>query len=189
MLRQRGYWRENGDQISAQEAWDIWAEHAYDILVEVARGYHAVITYGELRDRFQAATGIRTTALLQNWIGNVLNRVIREAHRRGDPPLSALVVRADDGMVGPGYDEVLRITGEPQPADEIAREEHAAQARLACYRHFGAVLPVGGGVPALAPKLRETLKRRRDQAPEPRRPVCPTCFVQLPRNGDCDSCG
>ncbi|MGK5518909.1 hypothetical protein ACSNN9_06075 [Micromonospora sp. URMC 107] len=101
MLRQRGYWRENGDQISAQEAWDVWAEHAYDILVEVARSYHAIITYGELRDRFQAASGIRTSALLQNWIGKVLNRVIHEARRRGDPPLSALAVRARTGRSAP----------------------------------------------------------------------------------------
>ncbi|MGC5019225.1 hypothetical protein [Micromonospora sp. DT47] len=186
MVRQRGYWRENGDQISAQEAWDIWAYHAYDILVEVAGSYHAIITYGELRDRFQASSGIRTSALLQNWIGEVLNRVIREAHRRGDPPLSALVVRLDDGMVGGGYEEVLQVTGGPPVADEIAREKHAAAARLACYRHFGAALPTGGGVPALAPKLRATLKRN---APEPRRPLCPSCFVQLPVIGACASCG
>jgi hypothetical protein len=185
VVQQRGYWRENGDRVSAQEAWDIWADHAYDILVEVARNYHTIITYGELRDRFQASSGIRTSALLQNWIGEVLNRVVHEAHRRGDPPLSALVVRVDDGMVGGGYEEVLRVTGGPSVADEMAREKHAAAARLDCYRHFGAVLPPGGGVPALAPKLRATLKRR---APEPRRPLCPTCSIQLPVSGACGSC-
>ncbi|WP_446214728.1 hypothetical protein [Micromonospora sp. IBSANI012] len=188
MTEQRGYWREDGEPISAREAWDIWARHAYPLLIDVARTYHATITYGELRDRLFAASGIRTSALLQNWIGEVLNRVIREARRRGDPPLSALVVRLEDGMVGGGYEEVLRVTGEAAPENEMAREEHAAVSRLACYRQFGAALPAGGGVPALAPRLQVVVQRRRAQAPQPPRPVCPTCFVQLPMSGPCDSC-
>ncbi|BCJ56793.1 hypothetical protein Jiend_02150 [Micromonospora endophytica] len=188
VTQQRGYWRESGERISAQEAWDVWAEHAYAVLTDVAQTYHSTITYGELRDRLFAASGIRTSALLQNWIGEVLNRVIHESLRRGHPPLSALVVRVDDGMVGGGYDEVLRVTGEPPAEDEMAREKHAAGSRLACYRHFGASLPSDGGVPALAPKLQATVERRRAQAPPPRRPVCPNCFVQLPVSGRCDSC-
>lgn len=102
VTQQRGYWREGGERISAREAWDIWARHAYGILIDVAQTYHSTITYGELRDRLFAASGIRTSALLQNWIGEVLNRVIHESRRRGDPPLSALVVRTEDGMVGGG---------------------------------------------------------------------------------------
>jgi hypothetical protein len=188
VTQQRGYWREGGERISAREAWDIWARHAYGILIDVAQTYHSTITYGELRDRLFAASGIRTSALLQNWIGEVLNRVIHESRRRGDPPLSALVVRTEDGMVGGGYDEVLRVTGEPPAEDEMAREEHAAGSRLACYHHFGASLPPDGGVPALAPKLQAAVNRRRAQTPPPRRPVCPTCFVQLPVSGTCDSC-
>ncbi|MEU2614515.1 hypothetical protein ABZ570_23465 [Micromonospora sp. NPDC007271] len=188
MTQHRGYWREDGERIMAREAWDIWARHAYPLLVDVARTYHATITYGELRDKLFAASGIRTSALLQNWIGAVLNRVIHEARRRDDPPLSALVVRAEDGMVGEGYEEVLRVTREPAPESEMAREEHAAGSRLACYRQFGAALPPDGGVPALAPRLQAVVKRRHAQAPQPRQPVCPTCFVQLPLSGTCDSC-
>ncbi|MEV4721849.1 hypothetical protein AB0J94_32075 [Micromonospora noduli] len=188
MTQQRGYWRESGERIRAQEAWDIWARHAYGVLIELAQTYHSTITYGELRDRLFAASGIRTSALLQNWIGEVLNRVIHESRRRGDPPLSALVVRTEDGMVGGGYDEVLRVAEELPVDDEMAREEHAADSRLACYRHFGASLPPGGGVAALAPKLQAVVQRRRAQAPPPRRPVCPTCFVQLPVSGTCDRC-
>lgn len=188
MTQRRGYWREDGERIKAQEAWEIWARHAYDVLIDVARTYHATITYGELRDKLFAASGIRTSALLQNWIGEVLNRVIHESRRRADPPLSALVVRTDDGMVGEGYEEVLRVTGEPPAKDEMAREEHAAGSRLACYRHFRASLPADGGVPALAPRLQAVVQRRRAQAPQPRRPVCPTCFLQLPVTGKCGSC-
>ncbi|WP_200207446.1 hypothetical protein [Micromonospora coerulea] len=185
-MQRRGYWREGGERITAQEAWDIWARHAYDVLVDVAGTYHATITYGELRDRLFAASGVRTSALLQNWIGEVLNRVIQESRRRADPPLSSLVVRLDDGMVGEGYDEVIRLVGEPAAKDEMAREEHAAGSRLSCYRKFGA-LPPDGGVPALAPRL-QALVRRRSQMSQPRPPICPTCFVQLPLSGICDSC-
>ncbi|MDZ5442203.1 hypothetical protein U2F26_05565 [Micromonospora sp. 4G57] len=185
MAEERGYRRDNGERIAAREAWDIWAVHAYDILIGVAQTYHATITYGELRDRLFAASGIQTSALLQNWIGEVLNRVIHESRRRGEPPLSALVVRLDDGMVGGGYDEVLRVRGEPAAENEMAREEHAAVSRLACYRRFGAPLPPDGGQPALSPRLQAAVRAR---TPQPRRPLCPTCFVQLPVTGACDSC-
>ncbi|WP_433281144.1 hypothetical protein [Micromonospora sp. CA-244673] len=189
MIQQRGYWRESGESVGAEEAWDIWGRHAYDILVGVARRYHAVITYKELGDQVQARSGIRTSALLHNWVGSVLGRVVHEAHRRGDPPLTALVVHTDDGKVGVGYKEVLQVAGEPPVEDEMDRERHAADARLSCYRTFNAAgLPPDGGSPALAPTLEAAVKRRRALAPKPRQPTCPTCGVQLPVSGDCDSC-
>lgn len=115
--------------------------------------------------------------------------MVHEAHRRGDPPLTALVVHTDDGMVGAGYKEVLEVEGLPSIVDEIEREQHAAAARLRCYRHFGAEIPPHGGTPALAPKLEATLeRRRRKQEPSPR-PLCPNCFLQLPATGICDNCG
>ncbi|TWD22944.1 hypothetical protein FB570_105346 [Streptomyces sp. T12] len=173
---------------TAEEAREAWAREAYAVLSDVARGYHAVITYKELAEEIQERTGIRTKALLHNWIGSVLGRVVREAHRRGDPPLTALVVRTDDGMVGDGYKEVLQVAGEPPVEDALERERHAAGARLACYRHFGATLPAGGGVPALSPRHQAAVDRRRRRAEKPAQ-VCATCFVQLPATGVCDACG
>ncbi|MFJ9834755.1 hypothetical protein ACIRU2_25740 [Streptomyces sp. NPDC101169] len=173
---------------TAGEAREAWAAEAYTILVGVARTYHAVITYKELGEEIQSRTGIRTRALLHNWIGPVLGRVVREAHRRGDPPLTALVVHTDDGKVGNGYKEVLAVAGEPLPEDELEREHHAAEARLACYRRFGASLPPDGGVPALSPRLRAAVARRSQTVERPPR-ICERCFVQLPATGVCDSCG
>ncbi|MEV5463067.1 hypothetical protein [Streptomyces sp. NPDC002788] len=172
----------------AQEAREAWAAEAYSILVAVAQTYHAVITYKALAEEIQSRTGIRTKTLLHNWIGPVLGRVVREAHRRGDPPLTALVVHTDDGKVGSGYREVLTVAGEPPVEDDLEREHHAAEARLACYRHFGASLPPGGGAPALAPRLQATIDRRRQSVEKPLR-ICERCFVQLPSTGVCDSCG
>src|SRR5689334_7248823 len=122
-MAQRGYWRESDEHpVTAAEARDIWAGHAYEALVGVARTYHAVITYGRLGDRVQQVAGVRTSALLQNWIGPVLGKVVHEAHRRGEPPLTALVVHTDDGKVGVGYKEVLEVAGEPPLDDELERE-------------------------------------------------------------------
>ena len=153
----------------------------------MAHTYHAVITYKALAEKIQESTGIRTRSLLQNWIGPVLGKVVREAHRRGDPPLTALVVHTDDGMVGEGYKEVLEVAGEPPVEDVLDRELHAARSRLECYRRFGATLPPNGGVPALAPRHQESIERRRVRSEKPTQ-ICPRCFMQLPSTGACDSC-
>ncbi|MFJ9076065.1 hypothetical protein ACIRO3_12525 [Streptomyces sp. NPDC102278] len=188
-MARRGYWREaDGSPVAATEAHEAWAREAYPRLSGVAGSYHAVITYKDLGEDVQRASGIRTSALLHNWIGAVLGRVVHEVHRRGDPPLTALVVRTDDGMVGEGYREVLELSGEQVTTEATDRENHAAESRLECYRRFGATLPPGGGEPALAPRLQAALARRRAREPEPPAPICPTCFVQLPTTGTCDNC-
>lgn len=151
------------------------------------RARQFLLTYKELGQEIQERSGIRTKALLHNWIGSVLGKVVREAHRRGDPPLTALVVHSDDGMVGEGYKEVLQVAGQPPVHEVLEREQHAAAARLDCYRRFSANLPSDGGVPALAPKHQAAIDRRRVHIAEPP-PVCARCFVQLPATRVCDSC-
>jgi hypothetical protein len=185
----RGYWREpDGGALTANDAYEIWSDEACKILGGVARTYHAVITYGELSQLVQSASGVRTSVPFRHWIGKVLFRVVQRAHRQGDPPLTALVVHTTDGKVGEGYKAVLESAGEPPIEDELEREYHAASARLECYRRSGAMLPPDGGVPALAPQLHAAVSRRRSQATAPS-PCCPNCFIQLPTTGICDSCG
>ncbi|MEV7599048.1 hypothetical protein AB0O91_16860 [Kitasatospora sp. NPDC089797] len=199
--QQRGYWRDaDGSAVAVSQAHIVWTRAAYPALVDVAGRYHAVITYAELAEAVQQASGVRTSVNQRHWIGKVLALVVREAHRRGDPPLTALVVHATDGMVGAGYQDVLEVAGQPPILDEMDREQHAAAARLACYRHFGADLPADGGIPALAPRLTTAVTRRKaaatgtraaaTAAPAERPPaICPTCFLQLPATRVCDSCG
>ena len=194
--QQRGYWRDSdGSPVAVSQAHIVWTRAAYPALVEVARRYHAVITYAELAEAVQQASGVRTSINHRHWIGKVLALVVREAHRRGDPPLTSLVVHAADGMVGTGYQDVLAVAGQPPIPDEMDREQHAAAARLACYRHFGADLPADGGIPALAPRLKTAATRRSTTtttaaAPAPRPPaICPTCFLELLATRVCDSCG
>lgn len=151
----------------------------------IARQYHAVVTYGELADAVQEATGIRTRMLLSNWIGRVLGAVSADCHRRDEPMLSSLCVHADGG-VGPGYAEaVIERYGGKAPED---LDQHAAEERLKCYRHFGADLPPDGGRPVLTPQVaaRRADTKRASRAED--RKVCPTCHIQLPLSGQCDFC-
>ncbi|MFD5462908.1 hypothetical protein ACFWIQ_08765 [Kitasatospora sp. NPDC127059] len=198
--QQRGYWRDSdGTPVAVSQAHIVWTRAAYPALVDVARRYHAVITYADLAEAVQQASGVRTSINQRHWIGKVLALVVREAHRRGDPPLTALVVHATDGMVGAGYQDVLAVAGQPPILDEMDREQHAAAARLACYRHFGADLPADGGIPALAPRLKTAVTRKKaaattgaaaTTATAPRPPaICPNCFLELPATRVCDSCG
>ena len=188
-MRGRGYWRESdGGSLTPDEAYDTWADHGYGILIGVARSYHAVIEYGALAGEAQTASGVRTSVPFRHWIGKVLRRLVDRCHDESVPPLTALVVHSTDGKVGDGYRAVLEAAGEPSVEDELQREYHAAAARLDCYRQIGAPLQPGGGVPALAPRLRADVERRRGrEAVAP--PTCPNCFIQLPAAGFCDSCG
>jgi hypothetical protein len=81
---------------------------------------------------------------------------------------------------------VTETTGQAPPDPD----RDAAQVRLECYRHFGAVdLPAGGGSPALTPRLAATRTRTRKAAQEARPvPTCPTCHLALTASGVCDNC-
>lgn len=183
------FWREaDGSVVGRQDAYVAWAGAAYPRLLAVATGYHQLITYGELAADVQNETGIRTSLPVVYWIGPVLALVVAETRRRGDPPLTALVVHADDGMVGEGYKLVLSTVGEAPIDDDLAREEHAASARLECYRQFCSEMPEDGGVPALAPKL-YAKRHGKQAAPEVPPPTCPRCHLVLPLSGICDGCG
>lgn len=186
-----------------------WAKHAYDILVETASRYNAVITYSELAEEIQRRSNLWTRAAMRNWVGALLGDLAKVSHLRGEPALTSLVVHKQDGQVGAGYDEVLRIAGLDPIDDPVERELHAAGARLECYRHWGADVPEGAQ-PTLPSRLREARTRAGGRAAaggqaatgeraatggatrraaEPRRgAVCPTCFMEMPVTGACPNC-
>lgn len=170
---------------------DIWAAAAFEILLETARHYQAVIEYAALGSAIQERTGVTTRQGIQNWISPVLGRVVERCHREGVPPLTALVVHKADGMVGAGYDAVLKAQGVAPLDDPMQREHHAAGARLECYRWAEALdLPTDGGQATLAPRLNAQLQRKQKTlTTPPPMPTCPNCFVVLPLTRICDSCG
>ncbi|MDN5798361.1 MAG: hypothetical protein L0H79_21795 [Intrasporangium sp.] len=181
-----------------------WAKHAYEILVETAGRYNAVITYSEFGEQIQRRSGLWTKATAGSWIGTLLVDLAKVSHVRGEPALSSLVVHKQDGQVGTGYNEVLRVAGTRPIDDPVAREMHAATTRLECYRHWGADVPADA-TPSFSPRFRESRSRRvreprsrRESTPHRRAPsrasterhgpVCPTCFLEMPLSGPCPNC-
>jgi len=132
----------DGSRVEFGAAVAAWTAAAVPVLERVARTYHATISYKDLGEEVQQATGIHTRVLLMNWIGQVLGGVSRISRRRGQPMLSALCVHSD-ATVGEGYGQaILDNYGGPLPGDF---DMHAAGERLRCYQSFGADLPPGGG--------------------------------------------
>ncbi|MEP7194784.1 MAG: hypothetical protein ABI903_18225 [Actinomycetota bacterium] len=179
-----GTWRvSDGSAVAFAVAKEAWSLAAREILVRTARSYHAYITYGELAEEVQQVTGIRTRSQMRNWIGAVLGKVADDCRLRCEPSLTALCVHQDE-TVGEGYAYVLKIAGEEIPDD---LDFHAAEARFACYRAFGAELPSDGGQPALTAKVAAARKHKAKQI-EVMPALCPQCFIQLPVSGRCDNC-
>lgn len=177
-----------GLHVSMGGALDAWEPVAIAKTIQIAGKYGATIKYGELRDVVFAETGIRHDGLLPNWIGQLLNRLIRYCNEQDIPQLSALVVR-EDGSVGDGY--IASLT--PREKLEFGRslddlDDHASRVRLSLYRYFGADLPPGGGEAMLTRQVREARDRRNCSTPKRDMGVCPTHNTVLPSTGRCDYC-
>lgn len=170
-----------GEPVGWSDAVNAWKDAARPVLVGVAGVYGSYITYGELAERVQAETGISTKVLISNWIGEVLGAVDL-AQPAEEPLLSSLVVHVE-GTVGNGYAEPVKRREGAVPDD---LQWHAAQQRLRCYQHFGAVLPADGGRPQLTAQIAVARGRAARSAPPP---TCPTCHLQLPASGTCNICG
>jgi hypothetical protein len=163
----------------------VWTREARQRLLETARCYHAVITYGELAEEVQERSGLRTKQLPWHWIGEVLGAVADDCARRDEPILSALCVHRN-GTVGDGYAKAVQRVRGTVPADP---DQHAAEERLECYRRFGALLPPDGGRPALTAQVQAKRDRRRStRQPARRGDVCPTCFTETPVSDACAFC-
>jgi hypothetical protein len=197
----------DASEVGSSAARAAWADAARPVLLEAAGRYRALVHYKELATAVQESTGISTSQLMHQWIGEVLGRVTDECQSRDEPLLSALCVTLQ-GSVGQGYaDAVARARG-TRPTDP---DEHAAHERLSCYRHWGATgLPRDGGTPLRTahfktvrktgpskPAARGTAPRKTagrkptpaPEAPAPKPiPLCPRCFTQVPASGVCDYC-
>src|SRR5689334_18578388 len=131
--------------VGTDHAHATWALAARERLEEAAREYRSAVSVAELADFVQRRSQIRSSAATTSWLGDVLGRVAVGCADRGEPFLSALCVDAR-GRVGASYATSLRVLRGVEPEDVDA---HAAQERLDCHKHFGAVLPEGGGEPTV----------------------------------------
>ena len=197
--------------VGTDHAHATWALAARERLEETAREYNTAVTVAELADFVQRRSQISSSAASTSWLGDVLGRVAAGCADRGEPFLSSLCVDAR-GRVVSSYATSLRVLRGESPEDVDAQ---AAEERLACHRHFGAVLPEGGGAPTVfiaqaaprerAPRAPRTPRaasgpsttrtrtaapRAVKAAPPPPKPlnVCPVHFTVLPPSGVCDYC-
>jgi hypothetical protein len=176
------------------------------VLVQVARRYGTLMAPSSFAEEVQAFSGVRTREEPAHWIDDVLDAVGVECIARGEPLLSAFCV-GPDGRIGARYEQ-LASSVDPRAANDV--ELHAATQRLEAHRCHGAVLPVDGGRPVFPPQLArasasvpkrsvsagsgtraarpKATTARKPKTAEIPRPVCPTCFLQLPVTGRCDNC-
>jgi hypothetical protein len=180
------YRETDSSPIEMEMAVEQWAVVARQELERTAKSYGEVVQYSELADAVQTSTGIRTRKLMRHWIGNVLAQVGADCHGRGEPLLSSLCVQKD-GTIGDGYGIALvNIYGGDAPDD---LDQQAAEERLRCYQHFGAVMPADGGRAQLTPEVtarrRKAAKQAKEDAPKK---TCPTCNIVLPAMGHCYYC-
>jgi hypothetical protein len=198
----------DASEVGSEVARAAWAEAARPVLLEAATRYRATVSYKKLATAVQEATTITTTQLMQQWIGDVLGRVTDDCQSRGEPLLSSLCVSAQ-GSVGEGYADAVESARGTRPTDP---DEHAAEERLSCYRHWEATgLPRDGGTPLRTAHFKPVRKAKTSKptprvagarkatvrkptaatatAAEPKPiPLCPTCFTQVPASGVCDYC-
>lgn len=181
-------WREPDREIEVplSQAIEEWAEAAIPILEDIARTYPGHISYATLLDRAMDATGVRTALHVRRVASRLLNRVIVVGNGRGLPPLTALVVHAADGMVGVGFDAVLRAAEQDVPTTDLERERAAAAARLECYRAYCDHVP-HDAEPLLTPRYEARVRRPKKAEPRPRQ-FCPVHGLQLSAAGVCADC-
>ncbi len=190
--------------ITSEDAIRRWAAEAHAVLLDVASHYNKVITPATLTTRVQDRTGVRTDAPASEWYPRLLQQVIHRCHATGEPPLTSLVIGRDGG-VGVAYAEALRLQG-LGAANPLAREKHAAAARLDCYLRYAPDVP-DGAVPQLSAEVRRAATApsgtrgsgpsrtpRAPRTPQPAAPdrplnrVCPRCFLETPLDGECQNC-
>lgn len=168
-----------------------WVPVGYRVLRETAEHYDTVITSTELAERVQSESG-RDGGGRATWVGQLLELVAMQAARTGDAPLAALCVQSDL-RVGDRYRRILAAAGVTVPADADL-DQQAAEDRLECYRRYAIDLPDDGGraryaVRGSRPRSSTPRKAAVRKVERPAPKVCPSCFMQLPATGICDSCG
>lgn len=165
----------------------LWAVAAIPVLEEVASTFGGYITYKALKERVIAETDVQSNQQLNFWSSTMLNRVIQLCQERNLPPLSSLVVNAGDGMVGSGFNEVLRRSGRETVWDDPYKLELiAAEERLTCYRVYCLSMP-DDAEPRLTREYSARVKREKKSEPKVR-PTCTKCQTLLPATGLCDYC-
>lgn len=202
------FWRAlDGSEIEADEAYEAWAPHVRAVLETVAAHYGAILAPQHVADQVQERAGVQTNLVLHNWLDRLLAGV-------GDD-LDALVVDPKSRCVGPRYAGVPgRWFDTPKDREEAATLARFAAYQRFCPNLPEDAEPGPAPVPTdtapsrpaprqprpggtsrapaatRAPRTRAKApaKPRSQRADPPPRPICPTCFLEMPATGVCASC-
>lgn len=191
------------DDLTLEDALHAWVPIAYQALKDVASTYQATITREQLAARVQDEAEIAATLPQHSWLPKVLELCAAQAAKKGEPPIASLCLRAD-GTVGAMYPRmpkaaivtgVEEATGTTLVALDGDVDLYAAEHRLLCYRTFAPGVP-DNAVACLPDELAQRRERARNRAEkrkanekaEAPRPVCMSCFTQLPASGICGNC-
>lgn len=184
--------QDDGTPIPFPDAKYEWAHAGYDMLVGIARTPDGLVTYAEIADTVQEATGIRTRQPMHDWIHTPLTLVAEMCVRNGEPQLTGLVVAEDTLEVGDSFAASYAIAGQPLPKN---LQRAAAATRIACYDHFSRREAVGWDKAKLTWRIGVARSPVQRSAPEPKprteRPqtkVCTQCHLELLPNGRCGYC-
>lgn len=183
-----GTWQEPHREVPfpPREARRLWAEQAIPKLQSVASTYGGYITYQDLGDHLFETTKVRTTNLLNRWITNPLFDVIDHCVEHDLPAITALVVRKQSGMVGPGFNAWLQRQNRGPIDDDYELEKVAAQERLAAYRLYCPDVP-DDAVPLPTPQLAKKINAGSVDWPWVA-PPCRSCGRSLQFYENCPSC-
>lgn len=165
-----GIWQDSDHRpVTLAEARQEWTLRAHEILAEIAGRWNRSIGYDDLAGEIQRRTGIRTDMDSEDWLDGVLSEINSRCVEAGKPRLGALV----------------ELPGVPTDTD----------ARFSCYEAYGARRPRekaastrAGGRTRREAEPRKAPSRRTVKPEDRVRPMCPTCFVELPATGICDNC-
>lgn len=165
--------------MTAGEATREWALHAHDILEEIAPRYGRSIAFADVAHEVQRRSGIRTDLPAASWLPDVLSEVATRCQESGEPRLTEFVDppgQAPSSIVSAARLEAHQAYGAKIPNPDAPARRRTPRAKAS----------------AAAGGTRSTTRAPKASRPTPieerRRPVCPTCFVELPATGICDDC-
>lgn len=180
-----------------------WAPVAYEALKTAATQYKSTISHQELANVIIEETGIDTEMPMNLLVTKVMEICAAQAARENEPPLTSLCVK-EDGTMPAAYARQARsaqvtaveqATGTTLADLDNDLDMYAAHHRLMCYRTHASNVPASA-----QPLLPDDLAQRRGRAAaraekqkaaaraEAPRPVCMSCFTQLPASGICQQC-
>ncbi|WP_179251273.1 hypothetical protein [Enemella evansiae] len=175
-----GIWRElDRTPVTAGEATREWALNAHDILEEIAPRYGRSIAFTDVAHEVQRRSGIRTDLPPASWLPDVLSEVATRCQESGEPRLTEFVDppgQTPSSVVSAARLEAHKAYGAKLPNPDAPARRRTTRAKATTGTR------ASSGTPRPAKAARPTPIEER------RRPVCPTCFVELPATGICDDC-